>query len=174
MSIQQSLNQMLGTAGLVGALYANTPAGKAKFETKDLTRKIDRIKDAYNQTETDEQNEKLTSIQNQYLEKRALLNPDTALNDYKIIAENDKWLADQKEKQNEIDNEEPINPKQKEAETHAVQSQVQKVANIQEQKSALTNRKDILKEFKDDGMISNRQYKHLVYKLNKQEENKNG
>ena len=47
MSIQASLNQLLGTAAIGAGIYAQTPAAKEKAQVKALTRKLESVERLY-------------------------------------------------------------------------------------------------------------------------------
>lgn len=42
--IQSSINQMIGTVGIMGGLYANSPAGKERTELSSIASKLDKSK----------------------------------------------------------------------------------------------------------------------------------
>jgi len=85
MAIQQSINQLLGTASIAAGLYAHSPAGQRKFKLKDLegqaTRAQERITKRTGEI-TDMSPEAFADLQkqvgefNQITEEYAKLTPD--------------------------------------------------------------------------------------------------
>lgn len=85
MSIQQSINQLLGSASVATAMYAHSPAGQRKFKLKDLegqsTRAMERIIKP-GETITDMSPEAFADLQervgefNKITEEYAKLTPD--------------------------------------------------------------------------------------------------
>lgn len=171
MSIQASLNQLLGIAAIGTGIYAQTPAAKEKAQVKALTRKLEGVERLYDEESKYESAEEAENFETseRYKEsldegyelahQRALLNPSKK-NVREAAAYRQGRASATKARQ-----------EQARAEEAALAAQTQAQEQRRNQVEAIDARKISLQQIealRAAGAISNREARSLTYKINKQ------
>lgn len=171
MSIQASLNQLLGTAAIGAGIYAQTPAAKEKAQVKSLTRKLEGVERLYEKEsdyapadeienfETSERYKESVEEGYELARQRALLDPSEK--NVRAVAAYRKDRADAAR----------LRQEQARAEGAALAAQTQAQEQRRNQAEAMDARKISLQQIealRAAGAISNKEAKSLTYKINKQ------
>lgn len=170
MSIQASLNQLLGIAAIGAGIYAQTPAAKEKVQVKALTRKLEGVERLYDEEseyapaeeianfETSERYKESLDEGYELAHQRALLDPSKE--NVRAAATYRQGRATAAKARQE----------QARAEEAALAAQTQAQEQRRNQAEAIDVRKISLQQIealRAAGAISNREAKSLTHKINK-------
>lgn len=166
MSIQSSLNQLLGTATIGAGLYTQSPIGKEQTELRQLRHQYRTAERSFN-----EATEAITpeaSLSEEAIQRRAdvLAKTSGRISELKPTAKNLAQAASDERLAQELRGNDALSC-QEIAEKKAFNSQLIIQQQQNDQKTSLTERKNWLKELQEQGIISKRQYKHIQYETEK-------
>lgn len=162
MSIQASLNQLLGTAAIGAGLYSQTPGAKEKAEINSLQRRISQTQ-ALSEKQMEESDFPTSPEAREALGAEAKATQRLA--ELKPTEENIKQAAKSREVRDTIEQ-----LHQAEIDNKALQEQKRIQEQRKNQATAIDERKIFTKqldELRAAGAISNKEAKSLAYKFNK-------
>lgn len=177
MSIQQSLNQLLSTAAIGTGIYSQTPTSKRKQELRQLKADVaefskagDVIAEEGDIVHAAEATKREAEMRKRIAELEPTVENVREAGKYVVAAED---LAEEAQQQRELMKEEQREKwraiSAKRAEQNAAAAMANTVSTRTAQQDAFAQRKELLKSLRDEGVLSNTQYKKLDYKLKNKE-----